>query len=48
MESKNMTRRDVLKVSAAAGLTATAGSLIGAPRSFAAAAGPEVIPFLIH
>ena len=36
MENKEMTRRDVLKVSAAAGLTAAAGSLVGAPRSFAA------------
>ncbi len=42
MKNKKMTRRDVLKVSAAAGLTAAAGSLVGAPRSFAAAAGPEV------
>ncbi|MGD9974565.1 MAG: substrate-binding domain-containing protein [Desulfatirhabdiaceae bacterium] len=35
MENKEMNRRDVLKVSAAAGLTAVAGSLAGVTRSFA-------------
>jgi TRAP-type mannitol/chloroaromatic compound transport system substrate-binding protein len=35
MENKEMTRRDILKLSAAAGLTATAGSLLGATSSFA-------------
>jgi TRAP-type mannitol/chloroaromatic compound transport system substrate-binding protein len=35
MENKEMTRRDVLKLSAAAGLTAVAGSLAGTTSSFA-------------
>jgi len=35
MERKEMTRRDVLKIGAAAGVTAAAGSLVGAASSFA-------------
>jgi len=35
MEKKEMTRRDVLKVGTAAGLTAVAGSMLGATKSFA-------------
>ena len=35
MENKMMTRRDVLKVSAAAGLSTMAGSLVGTTNSFA-------------
>lgn len=48
MKKKEISRRDVLKLSAAAGLTAAAGSLVGATNSFAQGAKKPKFNFRIQ